>query len=387
MMRVSAGRIAVTAMVVSVVLALAWLSGRPGGSVRRADHATIAVAEALGAPAEGFARAEVPRALVFPADHGPHPEFRTEWWYYTGNVRSANGRAFGYQLTFFRIALAPPGVGRESPWATNEVWMAHFAVTDVAGARFSAVSRFARGAIGLAGAEPTPFRVWVEDWSASGINGEPTPPMHLRAREGDVAIDLVLEPLKPPVPQGDRGLSRKGPDAASYYYSLTRLATRGAVTIAGERTTVEGVSWMDREWSTSALASDQAGWDWFALQLDDGRELMYYRLRRADGSTDRFSGGSIVARDGTVMPLDAEDVTLDALATWRSHRDGARYPSRWRLAVPAAGLALEIVPRVPDQEWYRPVRYWEGAVTAGGQGVSGVGYVELVGYAAGSRRP
>jgi predicted secreted hydrolase len=144
---------------------------------------------------------------------------------------------------------------------------------------------------------------------------------------------------------------------------------------------------MDREWSTSALASDQAGWDWFALQLDDGRELMYYRLRRADGSTDRFSGGSIVARDGTVMPLDAEDVTLDALATWRSHRDGARYPSRWRLAVPAAGLALEIVPRVPDQEWYRPVRYWEGAVTAGGQGVSGVGYVELVGYAAGSRHP
>jgi predicted secreted hydrolase len=387
MMRRTAVRIALAAVVVSAALAIVWLSGWLEGSSRRTDQATIAVAEALGAPAEGFARAEVPRPFLFPADHGPHPEFRTEWWYYTGNVASADGRAFGYQLTFFRIALAPPGGPRASAWATREVWMAHFAVTDVAGARFAAVSRFARGAVGLAGAEPAPFRVWVEDWSAAGVSDAATPAMRLVAREGDIAIDLVLEPVKPAVPQGDHGLSRKGPDAASYYYSLTRLATRGDVTIGSERIRVSGLSWMDREWSTSALATDQAGWDWFALQLDDGRELMYYRLRRTDGSTDRFSGGTVIAADGTVTPLDAGDVVLDVVATWRSPGDGARYPSRWRLAVPGAGLTLDVEPRVADQEWRRPVRYWEGAVTARGSGVSGVGYVELVGYATGSRRP
>jgi predicted secreted hydrolase len=349
-------------------------------------HAQLAAVEAVGGTGtEGFARATAPRDFVFPRDHGPHPEYAIEWWYYTGNLDTAQGRHFGYQLTFFRSALAPEAPERASDWAATQIYMAHFALTDVAGERFSAFDRFSRGAAGLAGAEGEPYRVWLEDWSATG-SGPQGMQMHLRAAQGDVAIDLALTTDRPVVLQGDRGLSQKGsaPGNASYYYSLTRMATQGNVSVGGQRYAVHGLSWMDHEFSTSALEQGAVGWDWFAIQLDNGRDLMYARIRNADGS-DNYAFGTLVAADGTTRPLAAGDVAVEALGSWHSPRSGAQYPSGWRLRVPAAGLDLRLTPYLADQELPLAVVYWEGAVqvegTADGQPVRGNAYVELTGYA------
>jgi predicted secreted hydrolase len=345
-------------------------------------RATVSVREALAEDRGGFARAEAPRPFSFPDDHGPHPDFRTEWWYYTGNLKTSAGRHVGFQLTFFRVALSPPTPPRASAWATRQLYFAHFAVTDTANGRFHAASRVSRGALGLAGAEAAPFRVWVESWSAEGAGASP----RLRASDGDVALDLEIAAIKPVVLQGDRGWSRKGaePGNASFYYSFTRMPASGSVRLGAETLAVSGEAWMDREWSTSGLGAGVEGWDWFAVQLNDGRELMVYRLRRADGSADPFSAGSLVAADGTVRRLEARDVQIETLAHWTSPKSGVRYPARWRLSVPTADLRLAIEPRLPQQELNVGTRYWEGAVgvegtTAAGP-IAGDGYVELVGY-------
>jgi len=363
-------------------LGVAFFALWPTGSRPRIE-ATVAVREALASDSAGFARALAPRPLSFPPDHGPHPDFRTEWWYYTGNLRTAAGRHFGFQLTFFRIALAPGVVVRASGWATRQFYIAHFAVTDVAGGRFHAFSRTSREALGLAGASASPFRVWVDDWSAEGDGSS----ARLRAADGEVALDLEVSTAKPVVAQGDRGLSRKGPEPgnASFYYSFTRMPALGTVRLGRETLEVSGEAWMDREWSTSALGPDLEGWDWFALQLADGRELMFYLLRRRDGAIDPFSAGTLVAADGTARTLEPGDVRVEALAHWTSPRSGVRYPARWRLSVPSASLRVEIEPRLADQELIVGTRYWEGAVavagSADGRAIAGQGYVELVGYA------
>lgn len=347
----------------------------------------LSVSETLGAdPDAGYARALTPRPFIFPADHGPHPEFKTEWWYYTGNLADPDGRRFGYQLTFFRIALAPEMPPRASRWAGRQIGMAHFALSDPQGGRFHSAERFARHALGLAGAQAAPFRVWLEDWQAAGP--EQTFPMRLRAADGAVAIDLLLDAGKPLVLQGEQGLSRKSaePGNASYYYSFTRLPTRGRLRVGAAEFEVSGNSWLDREWSTSALAPDQAGWDWFALQLDDGHELMYYQLRRHDGSADPASAGVWVRLDGSTRVLGQGDLKLESLKTWTSPRGGS-YPARWRLRVAQEQLDLRIEPLLADQELDLTIRYWEGAVRItgqrNGQPVSGYGYVELTGYAEG----
>ena len=347
----------------------------------------VSVGEALGGtPGEGFARAEAPRRFTFPADHGPHPGFRTEWWYFTGNLKTARGQSFGYQLTFFRVALKPGPVARSSRWGASEVFMAHFAVTDVAGKRFHYAERFSRAALGLAGAGGSPLAVRLEDWSALETSANPWG-LQLAARDGDVALDLRVRAITPVVLNGERGLSRKGsaPGNASYYYSIPRMETSGTIRLGKERFSVSGLSWLDREWSTSALEADQAGWDWFALQLDDGRDLMFYRMRRNDGSADPFSSGTLVAADGSSRHLAGNEVQLAIDGWWTSPASGSRYPSRWRLQVPGEGLDLEIVPRLADQELLASVRYWEGAVairgmTAGSPG--GSGYLEMTGYGA-----
>jgi predicted secreted hydrolase len=373
----------------SAALAAALAAAVLATGDRRGDdpvQGTLAVAEALGGgDLAGFARAEAPRPFTFPDDHGPHPGFRTEWWYYTGNLQAAGGRHLGFQLTFFRTALAAGTVRRESAWGTSEVYLAHFAVTDTRGGRFQAWSRAGRAALGLAGATGRPFRVWIDDWSVES-EGPDGLPMRLRAAESEAAIDLVLTSAKPAVLQGERGLSRKGPEPgnASFYYSLTRMPARGTVRVGGETVAVEGLAWMDREWSTSALGRDLVGWDWFALQLDDGRDLMLYRLRRTDGSADPWSGGTLVDPGGGARPLVRDDAVIQALGTWTSPRSGVRYPSGWRIGVPSADLALTLVPRLEDQELAVGIRYWEGAVavrgTAAGRPVAGHGYAELVGY-------
>lgn len=338
-----------------------------------------------GDNAAGFARATASRAFRFPDDHGPHPEYRHEWWYFTGNLRGPGDRRFGYQLTFFRFALSPDSPVRGSRWGTNQAYMAHFAFTDVQGNRFHHFERTGRGALGLAGATGRPLRVWLDDWSAEGMKTS-TLPIRLRAVEDEASIDLVLDTARPIVLQGDRGLSRKSatPGNASYYYSMTRLATRGSVRVDGVSFPVEGNSWLDREWGTSSLEKGQNGWDWFALQLSDGRDLMFYRLRRGDGTSDPFSAGTLALPDGSVQTLSPDDVRIETLGSWTSPKSGARYPSRWRMLLPSVGLELEVVPRTADQELRTTVRYWEGAVsvrgTSSGKPVEGEGYVELTGY-------
>jgi predicted secreted hydrolase len=393
----------------------------------------LSVLEALGGGAgaddQRFERATRPRELSFPADHGPHPGFRSEWWYWTGNLDGPDRRRFGYQLTIFRMALAPPPPpARSSAWATSQVYMAHLALTDVAGqrtgARFLADERTARGAVGLAGATAAPFAAWVLGWRASGpagavaaaggdapaatatatatatVTAPGLTPLSLRAisdgpRMPRFGIDLTLRAGKPLVLEGDRGLSRKGraEGNASYYDSLTRMPTQGTVTIADQTFPVSGTSWMDREWSTSALEAGQVGWDWFALQLDDGRDLMFFRLRRraspaAEDTLDPSSSGTLVARDGSAQHLDRDDVRVTATGSWTSPRSGTRYPAGFHLELPQAHLSLDVTPVVPDQELDLSFRYWEGAVdvvgtdtsTGTGTPIGGRGYLELTGY-------
>lgn len=346
----------------------------------------ITVGSALGGGDDaGYQRAYEPRPLQFPADHGPHPDFRNEWWYVTGNLADAAGRQLGYQLTLFRIALAPIPPAADSAWRTNQVYMGHFALTDVAGNRHYGFERFSRGAMGLAGAQATPFRVWLEDWALTGVESDAFP-LRVHAQEGDIAIDLTLNATRPVVVQGDRGLSQKSaePGNASYYYSYTRLPTQGVVSVGDQRFTVSGASWLDREWSTSALGPDQSGWDWFALQLDDGRDLMFYRLRRKDGGMDPFSRGVLVAAGGQARLLRWDEVDLQPLGEWTSPKNGDRYPAGWRLRVPAEKLDLTITPKVADQEMRLTVRYWEGAVAVtghtGDKPTHGQGYLEMTRY-------
>ncbi|MDG4596462.1 MAG: lipocalin-like domain-containing protein [Candidatus Contendobacter sp.] len=346
----------------------------------------VTVSSALGGDDNaGYQRAYQPRPFQFPADHGPHPEFRNEWWYVTGNLADATGRPFGYQLTLFRIALSSSAPPADSPWRANQVYMGHFALTDVVDNQHYAFERFSRGALGLAGARATPFRVWLEDWALTGAETDFFP-LRIRAQEGDIAIDLTLGAGKPVVLQGDQGLSQKSaePGNASYYYSQTRMPTQGTVRVGGRSFTVSGASWLDREWSTSALGPDQSGWDWFALQLDDGRDLMFYRLRRKDGGMDPFSKGTLVGPDGQARLLRGGEVELQPLGEWVSPHTGDRYPAGWRLRLPTEKLDLTVTPKVADQEMRLTVRYWEGAVAVrgqiGDQTLGGQGYLEMTRY-------
>lgn len=399
-----------SAVVVGVVAALLlglaawWIAGRdPEPSV----DASLAVASALaGGSTEGYARAVQPRDFTFPADHGAHPDFRTEWWYVTGYVDADADRRFGFQLTFFRNAMAPPdprAPERASAWATRQVYLAHFALTDLRGERFFAFERMARAAANLAGApeagrvEPgEPYHVWLEDWRLEGTEPGDLLPLRLvataQSEDGaEVGLNVTLDSTKPPVLQGDGGLSQKGPEPgnASYYYSLTRLQGEGAVRMDGERFPGTVTAWMDREWSTSALGKGEVGWDWFSLQLDDGRELMLYRIRRVDGTATPASQGTLVEPEGSSRKVAMADVEIDVLNHWMSPETRIRYPSSWRLSVPSEELDLTVTPWIENQELNLTFRYWEGAVSVEGTGpagpVSGRGYVELTGYGEGLR--
>lgn len=374
---------------VLVLLALAVLATgliwqhRPQPPVR-------AALQGLPQPADsaGYARVTGPQPLSSPADAGPHPDYQTEWWYYTGNLDTGDGRHFGYQFTLFRRATVPPDqrVPRTSDWSADQVYLAHFAITDVAGQRYQAFERLSRGGPGLAGAVSPPYRVWLEDWQVQQVGDDPAV-TRIQARAGEVALDLTLTDRKGLVLHGEQGYSQKGPDPgnASIYTSLTRLASTGTITVAGERYEVSGLSWKDQEYSTSALAPDQVGWDWFALQLDDGSELKTFHIRRADGSVDPFSAGTFIDVDGAVTPLTRDDFTIDVTARWRSPHSGAAYPAGWVVSAPSLGLRLTVEPWLADQELNVSYTYWEGAVQINGQrgdrAVRGNGYVELTGYA------
>ncbi len=373
---------------VTAALAALLLAAGCGGAV--STPASANVIAALSGPADtGYARAAAPMTFSFPRDHGAHPDYRTEWWYYTGNLVDPAGDEYGFQFTIFRSALSPQAAARASDLATNQVYMAHFAVTDVARDRHVSFERFSRGSGGLAGATGEPvFSVWLEDWSA--MQAAPDV-MHLTAQattaEGEtVAIDLQVAATRPVMLQGNAGLSQKGPEAgnASYYYSLVGLATTGSVTAGGRTVAVTGQSWMDHEFGTSALSADAVGWDWFSLQLDGGEALMFAQIRTADGRAVGDFQGALMAADGAQQALAASALTLAVTDEWTSPRTGIVYPSGWRVTIPDHGLALTVTPLVRDQEMQVSYRYWEGAVavsgTAHGEPVSGRGYVELTGY-------
>ena len=355
-------------------------------------------AREITATPPSFTIAKAPYEFIFPRDHASHPGYQSEWWYYTGHVRTKQGRRFGYELTFFRVGLRPGDpqpTATQSKWRGNELYPAHFALTDEQGKTFFHVDRFAREALGMGAASPSTLDVKADDWwlrgSAAGKADLERMTMHAseETAQGRNGIDFVQLPEKKPAVHGAQGVSRKAACAscASHYYSYTRLRTTGTLAFGGQRFAVDGVSWMDHEFGSAELQADQAGWDWFSIQLDDDREIMLYLLRQKDGGVTPQSSGSLIERDGSVRQLQRSDFGIEATGRWTSPHTGGVYPSGWRVRVAKAGVDVVLAPTVLDQELAGTsgggISYWEGAVDvhdASGH-ARGVGYVELTGYA------
>lgn len=324
---------------------------------------------------EGYARAIEVRYFIFPLDHAAHQDFQTEWWYLTGNLQSESGRSFGYQLTLFRNNIKAGF--KANKLKSNQIYMGHFAISDIANKKFYSNEVFQREAFGLAGS--TAKQTHLNNWKVS------FDPFMIQAKHGDIALKLDLESLKDIVLQGNKGLSQKSNQKgnASYYYSMTDIASKGTVSIKGEEFDVTGKSWLDREWSTSALGKDQQGWDWFALQLDDAYDLMYYQLREKDGSSKQ-SQGSWVNPQSKKKTIERDDILIKVLDRWTSKYSKAKYPVAWQLKIPSENLDITIKAAMNNQEHEFQFSYWEGAVTISGthnfKAIKGKGYVELTGY-------
>lgn len=380
---------------------------RPGHFRLRARMAALAASALLCAGLPGGA-GDAPWQLAlpgyhyeFPRDHFNHAGYRTEWWYYTGNLWSAEGKQFGFELTFFRqgiarpettSAAATPDSQEKSPWDVNDVYLAHLALSDVEGKRFYHTQRLSRAGPGLAGADLAARRIWNGNWQVQFEPAAPggQPVQDLQAVCDEFALQLVMRPSKPPVIHGVNGVSQKGaaPGAASHYISYTRLETHGTLVLAGRKLELSGLAWMDHEFFTHQLNAEQTGWDWFSVQLSNGEELMLYRLRRRDGSPDPFSAGTFVDARGSARHLAESDFSLAPGTTWTSPETGARYPLRWTLQVPSLDLALEAATPLENQELVSEIgswpAYWEGAIELHGSRhhlpASGVGYLEMTGY-------
>jgi predicted secreted hydrolase len=314
----------------------------------------------------------------FPKDHFDHPEFRTEWWYYTGNLRAADGHRYGFELVFFRQGVHGPK-DNLSAWRVDDLYLAHLALTDIDGRRFQYFKRLNRAGPGIAGVSFEDGRIWNGNWEskwdkASGAQA-------LSAVAAGIRFSLRLTPLKPAVIQGEKGVSQKSAAAgrASYYVSFPRLGVAGTLNGAA----VTGAAWMDHEWFTNQLESGQVGWDWLSAQLDDGTEIMLFEIRHADGSIDPYSAGTFVGRDGRSHHIKRADFEMQPVEFWTSPKTRARYPVKWRIRIPALKLALECDAAIPNQELASEdaagPSYWEGAVTYSGS-VAGTGYLEMTGY-------
>jgi predicted secreted hydrolase len=354
---------------------------------------TIAVAVLMllaggAAAADEWKQAIGPWQWSFPRDHGNHPEYRTEWWYFTGNLRDAAGKRYGYQLTFFRQGIRLSVGEGGNAWSIRDVYLAHFAISDVAGSRFFHSERASRRGPGLAGAREGTMDVRLLNWWVRQ-EGEA---VNLYARDGEKELKLRLLSRKPMVFHGKNGLSRKGPapGQASYYYSYTNMETSGTIALSGGAPlVVTGSTWFDHEFGSNQLTADQVGWDWFALRLSDGREVMLYVLRRKDGSVEPASSGTVVEKDGKGRHLPISEVSIEVLGRWRSPKSGGTYPAKWRIVVKTGDLDITVMPLIANQELITGrstgITYWEGVVAArgksGGRDVTGEGYVELTGYA------
>ncbi len=338
---------------------------------------------------EIWAKATVPWSWQFPRDHGAHPEFKTEWWYLTGNLQDKVGNPYGYQLTFFRHGLQPVPTQTGSAWAVRDIYFGHLALTDGKNRRFCFSEKLGRGALGEADFATRDCSVRLDDWSLHRT-GESVFEMKALAPDEKFGLELAARPVKPAVFHGNGGLSRKSaaPGNASHYYSFTRMETKGELLIGDQRIPVTGLSWLDREFSTSALAGDQEGWDWFCLQFDSGEELMLYRMRNPGDRTDPSSSGTWIPKSGLAVPLNNDGFHVEALGRWKAP-GGKVYPSGWKISVPSLNLEGEVQPLVADQELrlrrIGNLRYWEGACTfrgtRNGKPFSGRGYTELTGYA------
>lgn len=321
-----------------------------------------------------------PQDFDFPQDHGPHLDYQTEWWYYTGNLTADSGERFGYQLTIFRRGLTQGYLQRKSNFATNQIYFGHLALTDIGKGEHVAMERFERGSVGFAGADGDPLTVYLGDWRVESLDDSGSK-VRLQASEGDFALDLALSATKPIVAHGEQGFSPKGEAVgnASYYLSFTDMQTQGRLDIGDQVVEVTGSSWFDHEWGTSALGPEATGWDWYGLQLDDGRELMLFQIRTTDGQVEQVSGGTLVEPDGSSRWLTADEFSIEAISSWTSDATGITYPSVWEIVIPEEDLELVVEPWLKDQEMKLSIQYWEGAVRVGGS-VSGHGYVELTGY-------
>jgi len=387
------GRLAVVALVVALSVAGAPAVVRPGsagGGIRFEPDPPAARTVLQEGASASWKHADPAYRITLPRDHASHPDYKIEWWYYTGNVSTADRRRFGYQLTFFRVGV-DPAPQNPSRWAVRDLFMAHFAITDVGAGRHHAADLVNRAGAGWAGASASDYRVWNEDWSATrDAQGRHVLRAEATLDRTSFAIDLTLDEGKPFVAHGDHGYSRKGsePGNASHYYSLTRMPTRGTLGVGGERVAVEGLSWMDHEFGTSFLEAGQVGWDWFSIQLDEGTDLMLFQMRRGDGRPDAHSSGTVVDAAGRAAPVGAGDFRLRAGDTWTSPRSGARYPIAWTISIPGRALTLDVRAAVAGQELRTErstgVTYWEGAIdvtgTLGGRQVRGRGYLEMTGY-------
>jgi predicted secreted hydrolase len=337
---------------------------------------------------DGYRHAVPGYRYQFPRDHGAHFEYRLEWWYFTGHLTTESGAPFGFEVTFFRVGVPPLATEAASAWDLRHLAMTHFAVSDVASREFRYYEKLNRFVPYLAGASPERMNVFNENWR---LEQKPDGSFSLRAAASGDAVDLILRPRKPPVIHGKEGVSVKaaGLGYASHYYSMTRLETQGTVTSRGKRERCRGIAWMDHEFSSSALREHQAGWDWFAIQLDNGAELMFYQMRTRDGVPDENSSGTFVGPDGSAQHLEARDFEVRPRGRWKSPKSGATYPMGWTIRVPRLGLELQLRERLKDQELVTSattqVTYWEGAVTIEGTmhaaPVRGLGYVEMSGYA------
>ena len=344
---------------------------------------------------EEFKRALPGKAFSFPQDHYSHPEFKTEWWYYTGHLQSRDKKSFGYQLTFFRSGLKRDVKPSKSKWSIQDLFFAHLALTDESRKNFGYREKISRGSLGEAGVLPylkgeRPFRVWIEDWSME-LKGAQLQDHQLRAGVKDLGIEFLLSPEKNPVLHGKNGISQKaeGEGYASHYYSITRLKTTGKIFLKGEEIPVQGISWMDHEFGSTQLREYQVGWDWFSIQLENRIELMFYQIRHRDGKIDPHSSGTIIFANGSSEHLPLKEFQIDSLAQWKSPKSKATYPSRWKIHLPRYGIELILSPTIKDQELITGastrVTYWEGSVKVEGifQGnpIKGKGYAELTGYA------
>jgi predicted secreted hydrolase len=342
-----------------------------------------------GPPPEPWQRAIGPWDWSFPRDHGAHPPFKTEWWYFTGNVRDAQGRRFGYQLTLFRQGIQFKTAQPHSSWSVRDFYFGHFTISDIAANKFHVEERISRGALSDAGAAPGHMDVKLGSWTIQQQGDAED--YKLSAHSTDLDLNLEEKPATPLVLEGVGGLSRKdlGEGNASYYYSYPRLTTNGSLRIGDTTYTVEGESWFDHEFSTSSLGRDEVGWDWFCLQLDNHEEVMLYVLRMKSGAISPVSEGTWIAADGKPHRLPPGSFTIDKTATWRSAASGAVYPAGWHIVVPGHHADLTVTPAMADQELrltkMAPLDYWEGACdahgTIDGKNISGVGYTELTGYA------